>query len=99
MYGFSMAPASVDSQMFGFRYDTLELGKKVIGYIEPGLYQDYRYFIMDQQADFQINMKRIPGRGRPILFVQYRNSDGSTAARRNYFHQSSSPVNGEFHTQ
>lgn len=54
---------------------------------------------MDQEADFQINMKRIPGRGSPRFYVNYIGTDDGTAARANRAHQTSAAVNGKFHTQ
>jgi hypothetical protein len=99
MYAFSMAPASTQQQTAGFVYDTLELSKPLVGHIEPNLYQDYRYFVMDQQADYQINLKRIPGRGSPKFYVSYIGTDDGTAPRDNRNDQASEDVDGQFHTQ
>jgi hypothetical protein len=99
MYAFSMAPASTQQQTAGFVYDTLELSKPLVGHIEPTLYQDYRYFVMDQQADYQINLKRIPGRGSPKFYVSYIGTDDGTAPRDNRNDQASEDVDGQFHTQ
>jgi hypothetical protein len=99
MFAFSMAAASASDQYVGFEYETLELGKKTYGHIDPGLYQDYRYFIMDMEQDFQINLKRVPGRGEPVIYVNYIGSDDGLAARSNRFQQQSEGVNGAVHHQ
>jgi hypothetical protein len=54
---------------------------------------------MDQQADYQINLKRIPGRGSPKFYVSYIGTDDGTAPRDNRNDQASEDVDGQFHTQ
>lgn len=54
---------------------------------------------MDVEADFEILLKRIPGRGSPVFYVSYIASDGDAAPRSNRRDQASELVEGTSHTQ
>lgn len=93
MYAFSMAPQSTENSG-AIGYDTLELGQEQIGFTNSTKYQDYRYFIMDNKASFNISLKRLPGYGNPIFFVSAISTTSGTAARETSWMFRSLPVDG-----
>lgn len=94
MYAFSMAPQSTETSG-AIGYDTLELGVETIGFTNATKYQDYRYFIMDnQRASFNISLKRLPGYGNPIFYVSAIDSNSVSAPRETSWSFRSAPVDG-----
>ena len=94
MYAFSMAPASFESSAIANGYDTLELGEKLTGFTKPKQYQDYRYFMMDTDAIFEVTVKRLPGRGKPVFYAAAIDSTGGLLPRETSFTFKSDPVEG-----
>jgi hypothetical protein len=87
-YAFSMAPAVIGNNV-SEGFDTLELGKEVLGISNQTIFQEYRYFIMKESAAFNINLTRVPGQGDPIFYVHTSNSEDLTVgARARYFYSS-----------
>lgn len=84
-FTFSMAPASFDSSKVANGYDTLELGVPIAGYTKPKQYQDYRYFMMDLESIYDITVKRIPGRGKPVFYSKAIDSNGGVLPRSTGF--------------
>jgi len=52
MYAFSQTPAAYEEGARG--YETLELGEQVYGFSNSSKYQDYRYFMVDMTATFNV---------------------------------------------
>jgi hypothetical protein len=83
-----MAPAVIGNNV-SEGFDTLELGKEVLGISNQTIFQEYRYFIMKESAAFNINLTRVPGQGDPIFYVHTSNSEDLTVgARARYFYSS-----------
>jgi hypothetical protein len=86
MYAFSQPPVNGSSLYSKYGWQTLELGKNVLGYANNSNYQDYRYLLVDMKAKFHITLQRLPGQGKPIFFVKMMDSDSGTAAREDAYH-------------
>lgn len=87
-YGFSMAPAVIGNNL-SIGFDTLPLGKWVLGISNSSVFQEYRYLIMKSSANYNITLKRVPGQGDPEFYLHTSNTeDLSVGARARKFYKS-----------
>jgi hypothetical protein len=87
-YAFSMAPAVIGNNV-SRGFDTLELGQEVLGISNSSIFQEYRYFIMNEAATFHVNLTRVPNQGDPIFYVHTSNTDDLTlGAKARMFYKS-----------
>jgi hypothetical protein len=83
-----MAPAVIGANL-SLGFDTLELGKEVLGISNSTIFQEYRYLMMKSSANFNVTLTRVPGQGDPIFYVHTSNSDDlSVGAKARKFYPS-----------
>jgi len=80
LYFFSQTPASQEDD-YAAAYETLDLGREVLGFSNASRYQDYRYFLVDMKASFNVTVKRLPGYGKPYFYVKVIDSDNGFPPR------------------